>query len=178
MTETPPPLNQIAELTPPPLLQPVPKRSSWPTVIGVISLVLAGLIVIKFAWSTIMLLKIISDSDAISLPWVVVAVQCIVVLVTQALLLTAGVFTMMRKSVGRILHLIWAGIRLAFGLISLSLTMRAVAGTAPPNDLIWYLLEGALLLSYPVFLLIWFSRKKIRNEVRSWGEDYDRNTAA
>jgi len=88
----------------------------------------------------------------------------------MGLLLLAGVGLLRRSPLAASLHRLWAWIMVLMvsgaivlwvivGAIDFSSILEAVAG------LVVFVF---LVLGYPVFLLIWFSRRKVRRQVLAW----------
>ena len=95
-------------------------------------------------------------------------------------MLAAGLATLRRRPSGRVLHLVYAAltcIQIAVGLVVLIMAIPEVqaSGSSDPaaraglvGGLIGDILGTIFGAVYPVFILIWFSRRKIRDEVAKW----------
>jgi hypothetical protein len=86
-----------------------------------------------------------------------------------AMLIPAGMLVFHQRRLGRLMHIAYAVAAIVLPIISL------VGPLADDESSIWYSLiltgqlgEVGLRLIYPIFLLIWFSRKRVRAEVRLW----------
>jgi hypothetical protein len=97
-----------------------------------------------------------------------------------AVLLLAGIQTLRRKPGGRMLHMLYAVLTIIQIVIAAIIFYRVASQidtTGQPQHIaigfragmiggLIGTLTGAI---YPTFLLIWFSRRKIREQVRQWG---------
>ena len=115
-------------------------------------------------------------------------------LLASVLLLIAGIQCVRRESMARVLHLVWAGARvLVAGLTCVVgyLTMQAQAkvmqgmggqggGVAgmPPGfagymsimGMVGIVLTFAWGVAYPVVVVVWFSKPKVKAEVAGWAK--------
>jgi len=202
MTENPytPRNEQLSGQFPPPEGQPMnvyqapdisgaqaAAKPSWPTVLGIISLCVAGL----FGLGTIVG-QIINSSginpqqremmknapdwvEPMQLAVAAFAVAAYVVLAIGAVRL------LKRLRAARTLHVVYALMGIVMAIAGLVLTIilmnyMQMPSPAPPEMqpvlkilMIFGAIVGLLFaLAYPVFLLIWFARPKVKAETRLW----------
>lgn len=115
-------------------------------------------------------------------------------LLTSVLLLIAGIQCVRRESMARVLHLVWAGARVLVAVLTCVvgyLTMQSQAkviqgmggaggGAAgmPPGfagymsimGMVGIVLTFAWGVAYPVVVVVWFSKLKVRAEVAGWAK--------
>ncbi|MFO0491115.1 MAG: hypothetical protein ACK51T_01635 [bacterium] len=115
-------------------------------------------------------------------------------LLTSVLLLIAGIQCVRRESMARVLHLVWAGARVLVAVLTCVvgyLTMQSQAkviqgmggaggGAAgmPPGfagymsimGRVGIVLTFAWGVAYPVVVVVWFSKLKVRAEVAGWAK--------
>ncbi|KPK80869.1 MAG: hypothetical protein AMJ81_11225 [Phycisphaerae bacterium SM23_33] len=169
MTELPAMPDESAESPPPSRPPPLPGRL-WPKVIGWLSLALGGLVLLLYLWELFTWLDkwVLSEPPLLPRPpappqsgW-----DCIPVLLAT-LLLAAGYLTLRRRPAAAACHAIYAVLMAAFAVLRAvyfsTVHDEAAAGGAP-----YQLARGLIALGYPIFLLIWFSRASIRQQVRHW----------
>jgi len=105
--------------------------------------------------------------------------------VLSVVLLLAGITTLSRKSVGRLLHLVYGGANLPLTLWSTWNTLQKMAamgqyvrdnpdspfaqGYSPIGSMIGIAFGLAIGLAYPVFCLVWFGAVKTRHEQMTGG---------
>ena len=170
----------------------VPRRSAWPTVIGVISIVIASLYIIctplglvfkDFAGSinpkqAEMTAKMMADMP----PWyhAYQVASCVVYEMIYILLLVAGILLARRRlAAARIMHILYALLNILMVVVGGVLLVRlnqVLTESVPPAmqsvlqaSMIFGAIFGfALASAYPVFLLVWYSRGKIRQEIDTW----------
>ena len=176
---------------PPPVQQPAPAgqapqppgRPGWATAIGLISTILASLFLV------FMLIGLATRSVTSKLdlgtetfniedcfPDWYATYQTVIILLGiafAALLLVCGIAALRKRAATRALHLVWAGIYIVVSVVqnvieityidlsSASPTMRAVL-------VLGIIIMIPLSLAYPVFLLIWFNRAKIKQQISTW----------
>jgi uncharacterized membrane protein YccC len=80
----------------------------------------------------------------------------------------------MRRGIGRSLHLVYgaAGILIAIGnvvVIAMTLLGAEMVGPMRIGFIAGIVVGVPLGMIYPIFLIIWFLRSKIRQEVAAWG---------
>lgn len=115
-------------------------------------------------------------------------------LLTSVLLLIAGIRCVRRESMARVLHLVWAGARVLVAVLTCVvgyLTMQSQAkvmqgmggaggGAAgmPPGfagymsimGMVGIVLTFAWGVAYPVVVVVWFSKPKVKAEVAGWAK--------
>ncbi|MGB2819381.1 MAG: hypothetical protein WBF17_00265 [Phycisphaerae bacterium] len=160
---------------------PPPKRSVWPTVIGIISIILAALGLICTPLMTIMnTFNPASQQVYEYLPdwyrtWEVVS--AFGGIIWGVLLLIAGIGLLKRRPVARTLHLVYAVSSMVVAVINGFVLVSVLSDTGGmPAPVRVGMIGGAVggtcgALIYPVFLLIWFLRASIAAEVRSWAAE-------
>ena len=154
-----------------------PQRPAWPSVIGVLSIVLSAHALFESggglrSMAIVAALRIIQGSAAANQPLVAgerlaaVYVACSTVL--ALLLAVAAVLTLRRRQIGRTLHIIWALLAVADALAYSWMCPHVLSD--PFRG--WYIaraISGSVLgLVYPIFLLVWFSTAKHRRQARWW----------
>ena len=152
--------------------QPTPAKSAWPITIGCVSMLI-------FCWEldTYDFLfeqdKSLFAADQSVIATLAIVAGLTLTLILPVVLLIAAVLTCKRKANGPTLHLIWAYLRLFLGALLLSAIVICAwqVDSFGVNIILKSLLRLLEEVSWPIFLLIWFSRKKIRDEVRSWGKE-------
>ncbi|HUU22125.1 MAG TPA: hypothetical protein VM389_06270 [Phycisphaerae bacterium] len=160
---------------------PLPPRSKWPTVIGVISIVFAGigLLCLPFA----VLGRFINPAQKQVyqyLPsWYPIYETFSYVLGVgfAVLLLVGGILLLKRRPAGRTLHLAYAvaaTVMAVFGTILMTMSISRTGNMPPPMR--YGFIGGAIGgmcggLAYPIFLLVWFLRAPIAAEARGWGQN-------
>ena len=176
------------------------QRSSWPTVLAIVSIVLAslGLLGGIFQMVILFLAPLIYDTVGGQDPSVTAqrevlertfSMQLMGVLLatlTAALLLYSGVVLYKRRARGVRWSKIWAMIQLFTGLVGVAigtwvqrLTMAelASAGAAPPPQMggfvaamtaAGFLIGLVWAWTYPIFMLVWLNRGKIKAETAQW----------
>ncbi len=181
-----------------------PSPSTWPTVIGVIAIVLGGLGALfgcLGAFSPLfmgMMQSIVPEGQVTGLEgmmdWAVWLVALAVVsMLIAVLLLVAGIGITKRRAWGPKVALVWAGLKMIFVVVNsvigylvqiaqfeamqeamandqnMPAGMGAFMGSLMQAFGIFGLLIGVLWgWALPVFLFIWFARKKIRTETAGW----------
>lgn len=150
-------------------------RSGWPKAIGVISIVFASLGLVCVPLSGAMTAFAPHGQARIENPYPgwYTATGLAMSVAQSALLLAAGVSLIKRRPRGRTLHVVYAGVGVGHVLASFLLILLVFptpdvpgpAGAFFPATAACSTLAGA---AYPIFLLIWFMRPAIRNEVESW----------
>jgi len=178
--------QQPQQPPPPPFVYPpggyaaAPKRAVWPTVIGTISCVLAGLGLICGPGA-----KLVNSYNPQTqevyrhLPeWFrsFETLSMLIGVVFAVLLLAAGVTLLKRRPAGRTLHLAYGALALVVGVVNIGVVFSAISKAsaempAPMRaGMIGGAFGGAVGLAYPVFLLVWFLRAAIAAEVDRWRE--------
>ena len=178
---------------PPPAGQPAPpgaplessRRPGWATAIGVISIVLAGIGLICVPTSTLLTFffplaqKMLKDILR-SLPdWYrqYLLLLTLIDVVVSVILLIAASALLRRRPLGRTLHLAVAVVQAVVCVIATVIGAIWLTPIAGSNLLIALASAiGSLVLGtpigmglpYPIFLLIWFNRAKIKQQVSAW----------
>ena len=98
-------------------------------------------------------------------------------IVLAVLLLVAGIYLLKRIRTARGLYVIYAGASLVLAAVDLVLTIAVVIPSLqesglPEAGVIGGIVAGvigvAIRMAWPVFLLVWFSRRKIRQQIQQW----------
>jgi len=158
---------------------PMPRRSSWPTVIGVISISLAslGLICIPISVAGTALSPSSPQIDEFMPAWFSVyqMTSYAISMGMSVLLLVAGILLLKRRPAGRTLHLVHAMISMVMAVFGAVITVMIVSRMAEgaPAPMRAAFIGGAIGgtvfgMAYPIFLLVWFFRRKIVDEVYTW----------
>jgi hypothetical protein len=168
------------------------KGPAWPTAVGIISLCLAGL----FGLMTIggLIIATIAakfqpsqNNDLMAnMPawfemyqWFANALA----IATYAVLAVGGVMLLKRRRAGRTLHIVYVVLEVIVaicGLVVMIAVMQhtSAAATMPSKTQVVFAPEPmmaviaifslAYTMAYPTFILIWFSRKKVIEHIRTW----------
>ena len=163
-------------------------KPAWPTVVGIISLCIG----VGFGlWTTVALIINAAGLGNAqqremmeSVPEWVKSLQLasgLFAIATYVLLAIGGAALLKRRRLGRTLHVAYAlaGIVMAIAGTAITVTMmnhmQAPANTPGEMQQIFRIsmIVGAIIglpiaLAYPVFLLIWFGRAKIKQHVQTW----------
>lgn len=177
-------------------------ETSWPKVIGIISIVLASLGLACYGCNSVstvfqpMMLEAIPEDQRPPTPqgmqlYIGVANMCVSFLLSVWLLI-AGIMTVKRKPSARTQNIGWSIVKIIVVLIALVVNVLLFAedmadqmnwqfeqqaqqtGNPPVftfDITMVYIMLGvtaAVGLVWPVILLIWFSRGKIKDEVATW----------
>ncbi|MCE2925569.1 MAG: hypothetical protein LW822_08985 [Phycisphaeraceae bacterium] len=124
-------------------------------------------------------------------PWLSVLASFLA-LITSVLLLIAGIQCVRRRSMARALHLVWAGARtvvavlicvvMYFGSQGQAQAIQGMGGTGgagmPPGMAGFMSVFGVVMIvvmfawgvAYPVVVLVWFSKQKVKAEVQGWAK--------
>ena len=184
----PPPLAQMTppQITPPsqtPPPQQAPSRSSWPTAIGVISIVLGSLGLICTPLSALVsrFSPQIEQVQGNSPDWYMTysTASLPVGIALAVLLLVAGICLLKRIHASRALHLTYAGANIAWAVIGSIMVITVLFPSFLEGDMpnkaavIGGMVGGAIVgmafgMVWPIFLLVWFRRRKIRQQVQGW----------
>jgi hypothetical protein len=177
-------------------------ETSWPKVIGIISIVLASLGLACYGCQSVstifqpMMVGAMPEEMRPPAPSTMqmaysIATYCISFLLSL-LLLFAGIATLKRKPSGRSLHVLWSVLKVVVSLISFGFAVMLAEEIAdqvnaqmqqqsqqtgqppmfemtPGMMIIASAVTTAIMLIWPVFLLIWFNRGKVKDEVSTWG---------
>ena len=193
--DQPPPIPEHSDAPPPqaPPTQPglVPgHRSSWPNVIGTLLCIFGGLGLLQRLAGTVMM----AIMPALPMPpelqqtgtfWIVGLLLSIVGLPISVVHLIAGIQTLRRKPSARkwvVIFAVYAVLLVIpnsiYQYLSFQQQMQQLQQSsqqAPPAMMgqgfsaVMTILTIAITLAWPGFLLYWYSRRVIREEVDSWG---------
>ncbi len=168
--------------------------SRWPGVLGVIGMVLGGLTLLDKA-SDLLWLLVWSEGDwyrvlpsqlarlvvSVMPPTAWIAITTLIWIALSVLLINGSLELYRRHRSGILRSRLWA--RLAIGWIAVEWTVGLWWFTTIADDLStvapagWQatavpaiLLVLALMLAYPVFLLVWLGRPSVAHEHAGWGE--------
>lgn len=192
-----PPVATTPPSTPPhaPTAAGASERSTWPTVLGIVAIVFGALGFLNGTISVVATLFI--DSFLSSLPTppnvdpaglaMVDAIRSVardwhgVLILTQlaravvpVVLLVGGALLLQRKRASMSTLRIWAGLQAVALPVRVGvgyLMLQQAAINLPGAVLLPLILGFALIfgLAFPVLVLIWFGRARIRGEVEAWG---------
>jgi len=155
-----------------------PKQPIWPKVIGIISIVLASLGLICTPISLLVSMRGANAEEALKFfpDWwlAYTTVSCVVGVLQAILLLAAGIVVLLKRPAGRVLHLVYAVIAIVLGIASSAIGATSILTADMPAPIKIGAAAGVFIgvlvgMIYPVFLLIWFLRPKIRDQVAAWG---------
>ena len=190
----PPPVPEDVTRTPPVLDPPAPRsteRSSWPGVIGTLICVFAGLGILQRVFGTIFaaITPWLPLPPEVQLPhdlWLFTLVVSIIGLPVSFIHLMAGIQTLRRKPSARR----WVIILFVYVLVTLppwlilqymsfqhQMSVSQQQGGVPAGmggfmqgfGAFSMFMGAAFALGWPIFLLIWYSRDSIREEMAAWG---------
>ncbi|TVQ50729.1 MAG: hypothetical protein EA377_14055 [Phycisphaerales bacterium] len=166
-----------------------PATSRWPTVIGVLAIIVAAFGLLTDLAGTVSVIAVLTDLGAVG---AVVLMMYVLGIGFSGWLGVGGVMLVQRRALAATMLRLWAGVYLATHALLFIVT--AVLAIAASDTLLaeladegvdqevldflrsaWSLMViGFSLFSFlwlaivPAFLLIWFRRKKIQREVESW----------
>ena len=196
-------MTQMAPPPPPVFPQPAPvpasapRRSAWPTAIGVISIVLGGLglvcISVSVTWNAMqfrMPNQMAQEMPFVMPDWFLTyqTVAGLLQMVVSILLLVAGILLLRRRPAAGWLHLLYAVLGLTLAIVGAIVTYHAMEEVSasfeqsegledmPPfvrAMMTSQMRSGSIMgvifaAAYPAFLLVWFLRGPIRREIASW----------
>ncbi len=166
---------------------PAPKQPSWPVVIGVISIVWAGLTLICAPINIASTLMAPpqggmgpapagpGDFDPMSVypAWYLTfsLVGQFLNLGMGVLLLVAGIKLCKRQLTARLLHLIWAFTTLSLGILNMAIALSVMDLSDAPDMMrpmvyVGVAIGAAIAFAWPIFLLAWFMRSKTADQLR------------
>ncbi len=192
------PEQRFAPPLAPPAYPGPAERASWPGVVGVICIVFGGLGILGGVWGIIAPLfnewlaslmppeqQATMEAAAKVNPYPVAT--SLFMLAIAALLLAGGIGLVRRRGGAIGLLRAWAAIKIVWVIVGTFVGLHMThalmeemqnqmgSGPAPGMEaimtasLVFGVVVGILWgCALPVFVLIWFSRRKIRNEVASW----------
>jgi hypothetical protein len=166
------------------------RSSTWPNVIGTLICVFAGIGILQRVFGTI----VVAFMPAFPLPqnaqlphglWVFTLALSVVSLPISFVHLAAGVQTLRRKASARrwvvilfvyVVVMLPPAIALQYWSMQHQMSVASQQGGAPPGFAAWgtgfavgAAIAGALFtLVWPTFLLVWYSRSSIREELADW----------
>lgn len=187
----------LSQVPPPTEFSGMPETpSKWPTVIGTISIILGALGLVCYGCGTLNTAGSSSFSSMLPedqrpppVPAAQLAVQITQMCVTwllSAWLLAAGIGLVKRRRWARPHHLGWAVAKIVVAVVGTAISFifiqdsvrqinDAMSQQGPPpftvtEELVTVVMIAVMIwfLIYPIFLLLWFSRRKIKAEVAAW----------
>lgn len=177
---------------------PVAKRSSWPTVLGVIALVMGGMSVLGGCvglgsmFAVDWLIEMAGEEEAGQLlvlrDWkLYTIISQIGTMLLAVVLITAGVGLLKRSAWAATLCMVWAITKLIFELAcfvpamqlqseQMAASLEDSSGQVPAGfeGMMQAFAIGSMCLTYvfilalPAFFIIWFLRRPVREEVARW----------
>jgi hypothetical protein len=150
---------------------PAYSRPVWPAVIAAISLIKVGMDVVRSAAGTSMLLsRLVFPHDyrfGRLGAWTIASwVLAILGSLSALLLVPAGIALWRRRRWGATIHLVWVG------AASAALVASVLTGAMEGGPWVWSFSRpyyATIRMIYPVFVLIWFTRPRVRRQVAAWG---------
>lgn len=186
----PPPLaSAIPPTTPLPYVPPEPPRSKWPTIVGILAIIWGSLGILGAIWAAVALmipgLTRATASQPSPIPHSIEIISGPINAALAVLLLIGGVKLISRRILGVRLLKTWAVIDVittvgglvfaATGISQMIQDMRQTTGPAPmpPGVLETMVLGGMCVglvfgIAPPIFALVWFARRTIKDEVATW----------
>ncbi len=190
-----PSAQPVAPPTQPGAIAAPVKRSTWPMVIGILAIVLGGGGFLTGAWGAIS--SVIFEKFMASIPqqramltvmqeWRAWNVASSLLTATAGvLLLIAGISLVMKRPRARKIITTWALIKIVAVVFTSILTVKVQEDmfaamrqdpNMPPMGGTFYAAMGVFGMAvgllwgwaFPIFVLIWFRRKKIKSEVAGW----------
>ena len=158
-------------------------RPIWPVALGAVSIALgiqdlAGLL-IRSATTLLPIITGFLNRTVVAIPegppWVLV-LQSLSSL-TQllgVLLLIGGIKLCHHHRSALPLHVLYAVLKILVAIVTPACIYGAAPEylrSSPSSFLIWQIARVPLTIAYPVFLLVWFSRAKIRQQARGWAAE-------
>ena len=150
----------------------------WPKAIGILSIVLAclGLVATPLNMANPMQREMLSKLPSWFSAYATFSMLAGAVI--TVLLLAAGILLFKRRRAGRTLHVAYGLIAVLLGLVGLVALLSVDVSGLPDMMQIPFRIGAiggwAIGMAYPVFLLVWFFRGKIRDEVARWSEGEER----
>ncbi|MHC4443904.1 MAG: hypothetical protein ACYTF1_02960 [Planctomycetota bacterium] len=190
------PVSPVVPPTEPGQMVIPPRPSSWATVIGIIAIVLGALGILGVIWGAIAsyfaesMMPMMSATqraeliDSMKEYELLTMVNGMLGLVVAVLLLIAGIGLIKRRpwspklcKTWAVLKMVVAVIGMVVGIIMQQSTFEAMSQQSNVPGFGQWMFVGMLIgtcfgliwgWALPVFMLIWFSRRKIKEEVVSW----------
>ena len=147
-------------------------RPAWPAAIGVLSIVVAcqELYELGLEWSGFLLAKVSRSYISAMQPDPILSAPSALI----AILLAAAGICLIRRSQRALMHTGYAITKLVWIFFLLFLSWRETGQYRPDFAVILYaLLRTVRAAAYPVFLLIWFHRPNIREQISQWASGRD-----
>jgi hypothetical protein len=153
------------------------RRVLWPVAIGAVSLALGaqkGLGVIGTSSQMLVWAALGSGSLGSSFvsgnlwPMVYASAMLLGGILGAALLLPAGLLTWRQSKAGPAMHVIYAILAILESLLGPIGQIMSYPASYRNQLLVWPIWGATIMMIYPVFLLIWFSRPKVKAETRLW----------
>lgn len=180
------PVALLPVAVPPPILPPPPilRRPGWATAIGTLSIIFAslgflsqiGTVVLEWLQdgrTKLVLMSILPNSYL-----TYSHLAQLVGVDLSALLLVGGIQLLRRWPMARTLLLVYGWVGLAIAVPNTVVLALILAALSVPDayrpaqasyvDVIVGGVIGLFLIAYPLFLVIWFARAKIKNQARGW----------
>ena len=98
-------------------------------------------------------------------------------IVLAVLLLVAGICLLKRVRIVRGLYVTYAGVGLVLSAVGAVITIAVMIPLLQKSDMpevgiiggiVGGVIGGAIGMAWPIFLLVWFSRRKIRQQIQQW----------
>lgn len=165
---------------------PAPKQPSWPTVIGVISIIWASLTLICTPINIAGTLAGAPgtrgagqagpngfDPYSVYPDWYFTfsLIGQFIALGMGVLLLVAAIKLCKRRAVARTMHLIWAWTTLGLGILNMGIALSVMDMSDAPDMMrpmvyVGVAIGAAIAFAWPIFLVAWFMRSKTRDQLR------------
>jgi hypothetical protein len=164
-------------MAPPVQTEAMQRPSKWPTAIGIISIIWGGLGLIC---SPIGLLTQQADPNQQAFlsempDWFepLATAEYLVTMVLRAVLLIGGIQLLRRRPSGLGLHIAYAWLTIATAVVGGAVTFYGLAQVDLPDPVrigakIGGLVGILIAVAYPIFCLIWFARRRIREDIDGW----------
>jgi hypothetical protein len=179
MTQSPPPQQQV----PPgyPDYTPAPKPPVWPLVVGILSTIFGSLGLLCACASIPMNIMNPAAQQALQQfpEWwrTYQIISGLFGFLMAVVLLSGGICLIRRRPAGLPLSVAYGVLGLIGSVLNTIITVSGMAGFQMPGPM-GGSMKSVMMVSpfvglifgagYPIFLLIWFARPSIRQEVRSW----------
>lgn len=138
-----------------------PSRTKWPTVVGWLSIAVAAAWLIDAVVTVCPYLPNPEKDPFYHAFVIIIGVSAIPDLV----LILAGVLLILRRPIARKLNLLYAWFTIIL-VIPGSAVLQTSASKRPLSAYEWTC--AVLLIAYPIFLVWWFARPKVRHEIEFW----------
>ncbi len=179
--------SQPMNVYPAPGVSDASTKPTWPTVVGIISLCLAGFFglmtiigqIINFSGINPQQREIMKNAPDWVEPMQLSAGAFAVI--AYIVLAIAGANLLKRRLLGRKLHLVYAVMGIVVAVAGLAIGLTIVSIAQPPANMppaaqsafkismtVGPIIGLPFALAYPVFLLIWFGRAKVKQHIQTW----------